>query len=242
MSRSTGPSVAVRRCSVEECDRPHFAKGHCNTHYNRLWRNGTLDTLIQSTVDKDGNPLPCEVHGCEAQRRRTCADMRVCIKHGARYDRHGSFEISKTTRSARRVCSAPDCELIEDGNAGLCKKHDTRRRRHGDPATVIHPDDRKLRRGPAHPHWNAGGSYSATHQRLRKRSGRASEYRCVKCGNAAAQWAYQHGSKHEQVELVDGVLLPFSSNLDDYAPMCVPCHKRMDMDRINGDEETAGIP
>lgn len=31
------------RCPVEGCDRPQWAKGHCNIHYRRLDRGGSTD-------------------------------------------------------------------------------------------------------------------------------------------------------------------------------------------------------
>lgn len=32
-------------CSIEGCDRPHYAKTYCRPHYARLIRNGTTDPL-----------------------------------------------------------------------------------------------------------------------------------------------------------------------------------------------------
>ena len=32
-------------CSIEDCDRPHYAKTYCRPHYARLIRNGTTDAL-----------------------------------------------------------------------------------------------------------------------------------------------------------------------------------------------------
>ena len=32
-------------CSIEDCERPHYAKTYCRVHYARLIRNGTTDAL-----------------------------------------------------------------------------------------------------------------------------------------------------------------------------------------------------
>ena len=29
-----------RRCTVPSCGRHHYAKGHCQAHYRRVWRHG----------------------------------------------------------------------------------------------------------------------------------------------------------------------------------------------------------
>jgi len=53
-------------CRVEDCDRTHYARGYCRTHYQRMWRSGTTDLhprlrpelLIQrfwSKVNKGGS-------------------------------------------------------------------------------------------------------------------------------------------------------------------------------------------
>lgn len=34
-------------CTVDDCDRRHYAKGVCKIHYDRLARTGTLHTLIE---------------------------------------------------------------------------------------------------------------------------------------------------------------------------------------------------
>ncbi|WP_309317411.1 endonuclease VII domain-containing protein [Streptomyces salinarius] len=32
-------------CDVDDCERPHYGHGYCNTHLSRLRRNGTLDVV-----------------------------------------------------------------------------------------------------------------------------------------------------------------------------------------------------
>jgi hypothetical protein len=60
-------------------------------------------------------------------------------------------------------------------------------------------------------------SYSGVHYRLRAERGLAREYPCAdNCGEQAVSWAYKepHG---------------FSVNLDDYRPLCWPCHMQRDL-------------
>ena len=48
-------------CSIEECGKPHTAKGYCQTHYVRLKRKGALgDTAIQVK-----GRTRCEVDNCK---------------------------------------------------------------------------------------------------------------------------------------------------------------------------------
>lgn len=43
-SRHTaGNAMTAKRCSVEACQKKHYGKGLCNTHYMRLRRGGSLD-------------------------------------------------------------------------------------------------------------------------------------------------------------------------------------------------------
>ncbi len=122
-------------------------------------------------------------------------------------------------------CAVEGCEKPRAGR--YCPMHEARIRRHGDPNAVIHQRDRSLRRGKDHPMWTEVPSYSAVHLRLRKSRGPASAQTC-KCGKPAAQWAF--------VGPVDGALvergMPYSADLGQYDPMCVSCHKSMDLARI----------
>ena len=65
-------------------------------------------------------------------------------------------------------------------------------------------------------------AYMRVHQRLRRTRGPASAQPCAAgCGKAAKEWAY-HGPQ------TPGNWRPYSTDLSQYAPLCVPCHKRHD--------------
>ncbi len=64
-------------------------------------------------------------------------------------------------------------------------------------------------------------TYKIVHQMLRKNERGA----CLHCGNQATEWAMKHDSL-ERLTDVNGRI--FSSNIDDYEPLCVKCHRRAD--------------
>lgn len=68
-------------------------------------------------------------------------------------------------------------------------------------------------------------AYMLAHNRVRRLRGRASEHECVLCGERAEHWAYQHHCATKRIESVNG---PYSDNYEDYAPMCLPCHRAYD--------------
>lgn len=125
-----------------------------------------------------------------------------------------------------RICAIDGCEQVEDGNSGLCKKHDTRRRRHGDPLVVIKPSERAQPSGAAHPRWTGDdATYLGAHQRVRYHRGRAKDRACVDCGKTAAHWSYNRACPNEK----QSDLGPYSTDITQYVPRCVSCHKRFDL-------------
>lgn len=129
----------------------------------------------------------------------------------------------------KRVCAVDDCDRIEDGFSGLCKMHDTRRRRHGDPLVVIAPADRALPRGEDHHRWTGDeATYLEAHQRVRAIRGKARDHACVDCGGKAAQWSYNRACPNER----QSELGPYSVDVTQYVPRCISCHKRFDLAAI----------
>jgi site-specific recombinase XerD len=91
-----------------------------------------------------------------------------------------------------------------------------------------HPGDNYRRRsGADHHRWTETPSRAAVHIRLRKARGKAADFPCVKCGQPAKEWALQNF-----VGTLPDPQGPYSTNLDDYAPMCWPCHRRWDLDSL----------
>jgi hypothetical protein len=106
----------------------------------------------------------------------------------------------------------------------MCLKHHTRVIRHGDPHFVGVTGSIA---GPDHPSFvGEDVGYSAAHTRVRKKRGDAYNHLCVDCSEPAKQWAYDHSCVSEKYSDQG----PYSANTEHYQPMCVPCHKRFDLD------------
>lgn len=87
-------------------------------------------------------------------------------------------------------------------------------------------------------HLSSDVDYTAVHSRLRSRRGSASKHECVNCGARAQHWSYDHEDPDERISRAPRTLgIAFSLHMDHYQPRCVPCHKRYDLDRINGTPE-----
>lgn len=82
-------------------------------------------------------------------------------------------------------------------------------------------------------------TYKQIHLILREECGKASEYQCSVdgCFHIAEHWAYQHTAEAEYAN-EDGSW-PYSVSMDDYAPMCSPCHAKLDKGRQAKDREIA---
>jgi hypothetical protein len=107
--------------------------------------------------------------------------------------------------------------------------HYTRWKRHGDPNIV-------LASGPPfgnkHWHWiNEDVRYIGMHKRIYVERGSASLYQCsaVGCVSQASQWAYDHADPDEKSEMQTGYLVSYSIHMEHYNPLCVPCHKKSDL-------------
>ena len=68
--------------------------------------------------------------------------------------------------------------------------------------------------------------YETAHARVQRARGKASQYKCVDCGNAAEHWSYTYESDTEVLDPVRGC--PISSDPMDYEPRCIRCHAYFD--------------
>lgn len=72
-------------------------------------------------------------------------------------------------------------------------------------------------------------SYYTAHAYVKRIKGVAREHKC-KCGARAAHWAYNHEDPNEYVATgISASPTPYSMNPAYYKPMCVSCHKKMDL-------------
>lgn len=208
MKRSPG-----KQCSVETCDRPSRARGMCTRHYGQVMTKGYTYELESFDV--------CQIDGCARQPRSTHA--RYCEMHYYRIRRNGTPEIV-AKRVPDQQCSVEGCVNKAFHTDGTCRTCRLRMRRNGDY-------DYHNRGSKSH-NWLSDDElgYKEAHRRVKRARGSASTHRCVDCGGAALHWSYNHAAKDEKWgRHEDGILVPFSTNVEDYEPRCVPCHKRFDL-------------
>lgn len=116
-----------RSCSVDGCDRKHFGRGWCSTHYSRWyvygdvdadrpvgWRVGTSE-VVHGTDDGYSN------HGCRCDECREAYGIAYGMRQTIRGRRLGS-------------CSINGCDLPQYAR-GLCHPH-YERQRTGRPMVV----------------------------------------------------------------------------------------------------------
>lgn len=65
-----------RHCKVVGCDRKHYAKGYCVTHYRRWQRNGHPGPA-KIGVRKYSDDDQCSEHGCT----RRPSHRGMCYQH-----------------------------------------------------------------------------------------------------------------------------------------------------------------
>lgn len=80
----------MKACTVDDCERPMFARGYCNTHYQRWKRLGThvLPERTEST---------CLAADCIGR----VYSLRLCLVHYQRLTKRGSLEDPKPNPLAR---------------------------------------------------------------------------------------------------------------------------------------------
>lgn len=165
----------------------------------------------------------CELPYCSREATR----LKRTLCEGHYYQQYKGKEFTPLIeRITGDRCQVEGCDAAR-GSGRYCRKHDARIRRHGDPHFVIHQRDRALPRGEDHPGWVEDPGYRLAHQRIRSSKGSASRHACANgCGRQARQWAYSapRGSEDR---------MPFSTDPDDYVPLCIRCHKGMDIGRID---------
>jgi hypothetical protein len=186
--------------------------------------------------------ITCSVAECQNPPRSS--KQALCEMHYYRVRRNGTVELKaradynlppnkvrepkpRKLPRTRQECTVPSCSTLDYGSPGYCKKHATRIARHGSPYVVL---SHGLPAGPGHPNRADVPTYSGVHQRLRRERGNPSAQTCA-CGKRAQQWAYSHIAAVE----FHSEFGAYSTDLSQYTPMCIKCHKRFDMDRITAE-------
>lgn len=167
----------------------------------------------------------CSVEGCEKPH----FGRGLCQGHYMRLYRTGSVGSAPLVeKHPGALCSIGGCDAPAAAR-GWCQTHYTRWRRQGDPLTVGTP---RIRTGADHPNWAGDdATYSGLHIRLRRSLGPASAHPCAfGCGAIARHWSYDHVDPGERVSSTG---VPYSTDPAHYRPLCVPCHKRFDLDHLD---------
>lgn len=71
----------MRACDINDCDRPHRARGYCQLHYNR-WSKWGDPLAVKTNRHHDGR---CSIKGCE----QTYLALGLCSRHYNRLKRDG---------------------------------------------------------------------------------------------------------------------------------------------------------
>lgn len=69
---------------------------------------------------------------------------------------------------------------------------------------------------------------------MKHAKGDAAQHDCIRCGGAASQWAYDHTDPNEKAYRSGKYLVPFSTDIERYHPMCRGCHVKMDRGEYGG--------
>lgn len=104
-----------------DCERPVYARGHCERHYRQLLRHGQ--------IQPDRAPQVCAVPECG----RKAVTRGWCHGHYLRWSRTGDVKPDvPLARPAPDECVHPGCERGAH-SAGYCRSHYQRLRLYGDP-------------------------------------------------------------------------------------------------------------
>lgn len=149
--------------------------------------------------------------------------------HGCRCEPCKDAAREHARNRVARPCSVDGCETPALG--AMCSKHKTRVWRHGSVDSFVPVGDRSIPHGEASGAW-AGDDvgYTGAHQRVARQRGRPTH--CIECGECSPFRRYQWSLNWESKNLVTRGGLTFSTSVSDYDRLCVPCHKRRDLDHI----------
>jgi hypothetical protein len=164
----------------------------------------------------------CAIEGCDKPSK--C--KRMCSAHYTRYVRNGDPGTAAVLVKGlpKQPCSIATCNRMSYVK-GLCEMHYRRNRIHGDPEHV------QPRTGAFNNYYRGDNIGStAAHDRVKATRGPAREHACQWCGGQAQHWAYDHLDLDENHSDRAG---PYSTDPSHYQPMCVPCHKRFDLDYLS---------
>ena len=204
-------------CAVEGCQRKVKSRGYCGMHYTRI-----METGEPGEVESRRGGRECVVPGCD----KPYLASGYCSMHYWRWKKYGDAGEATPRRVANQgQCRVEDCGL-EARSRFLCEKHLKRFYDFGEDGIT-----RISERDQLHIL-----TYNGAHKRTAARRGRADQHACIRCGDRAGEWAYQH---NDPEEVWDERGIPYSLDPNHYEPMCIPCHRSFDLERLGRQKQKA---
>lgn len=204
-----------KKCKVDGCERPSRALKMCTRHYQQVKTTGHTYEVERFEV--------CQAESCESKPRSGTA--KYCEMHYYRLRRNRTLE-TIAEKVPNQMCLVDGCKRMAERVDGLCRGCHGRRERNG---TFEYQNT-----GERAYNWRSDEemNYKTIHQRVKTKRGKASNYACIDCNKTAFHWSYSHASKNERlVPHENGALVPVGTDIYDYDPRCVPCHKKFDLER-----------
>jgi hypothetical protein len=198
-----------RTCAIADCESPAYRRSWCNAHYLRWRRHG--DPLAGGASHRAAPSPICSAENCD----RPHLALGWCQMHYRRQYATGGVNRSDGSEATERGrCGHEGCSRPASLRGGVCDAHQKRARRGreaiqpvgafpGKPVTTIR----------------------AAHRALARERGPAREWCCATCSLPAAEWAFvgveREDFRHPQLGY-------FSTDFDEYVPLCVSCHRARD--------------
>ena len=118
-ARARDAARRKRPCTVRGCNRPFVAHGYCSMHYARWRKTGEPGPAEPKLYVNPAEKPKCIEPGCNEPRFW----LRRCEKHARKF-----------AHKMRGTCKVEGCSgTAITKKHGLCRMHDARRRRWGDP-------------------------------------------------------------------------------------------------------------
>lgn len=133
--------MGMETCSVDGCDRTHYAKTLCQLHWRRQRRTGQVGPAHpiersdyapaqRSQYLQESGTCPC---GSAFPQRAIGSPRVYCSsKCKARYEKRRARENGWTPRKSALPCSVEGCDLLQTAK-GLCPMHYERVKKYGEP-------------------------------------------------------------------------------------------------------------
>ena len=181
----------------------------------------TAGVVTELVEEFDVTDTTCAIADCGYPTRW----QDLCNAHSVRLLRTGERggPVRRRGPKAAKLCGADRC-TSPHYCGGYCTRHYQQIQKRGaiEPPRIT---------GAEHASWQGDEiTYRTAHNRVEGAYGPARSRVCIDCSSPADHWSYNHTDMDEKVS--DGGQ-PYSTDVTNYSPRCVPCHKRFDLARID---------